>query len=1197
MEKKDILPLQSLFIVSFLLVSFSVQAIHPKAERENNDVVRSLPKPTKGQAQWQDYEIGIFYHYDMNVFKPGWDHRKYDDFPKPEIFNPTKLDMQQWMEVSKALDAKYAVLTATHGSGFMLWQSDAYPYGMKQSPYKNGKGDIVKDFVETCRLNGVAPGLYCHMRVNGWWQVDHPGFVNLGKGGDPDLQAKYAAAKIQQVKELWGNYGQLAEIWFDGGLPDPKAGYDVLPLVKKLQPKAMIYGGGNSPVETIRWVGWEKGKVGYPCWSTGVNPFDATKGVPDGKDWCPGEADVDLLGGAWMWSPDSDQKLLSLNELMDIYYKSVGHNCNLLINAAPGPDGRIPEAQLQRFREFGLEIKRRFGTSLAETSGKGNIVEIPFSQPKTIDHVILMEQITKGERVREYVLEGKVGDQWQKIGDGSCIGHKRIQKIDPIEVSAVRLRVIKSVGEPIIRKLAVYYTIVPEKEFFGKAITQKNATTLSFPSDPGDPGKAVLPEMPEYQYPPQVVNIANAANWKWMKAFYSREVSQPAAEDETLEQVTLRAARVKPTPEKLAYLDMELITFPHFGMSTVSGQQQGTGKEDPRSFNPTKFDAREWVRFHKAIGAKMIVFVAKHHDGFTLWPSKLNDYNISSSPWRDGKGDMVREMAEACRERGIKLGLYISLWDEHDPRCINPRPGADKMTPEQRKIYQDYVEQQLLETLISYGEISELWFDGAGSNGAEDWNRIFEIVHHFQPKCLVAMCGFGARWCGNESAVGDAVNWNVLPLLPELRKHEWVPYHFGQLISKKLPTVTDNLENLRGQDLFFIPQEGDTRVLNGGWHWDGVGEPRSLEFLINTWYASIGSGANLIFSPAPDATGAFNDKQLDRLVELRRWIDGSFSNNLLKGAKLTLSGGDKGYNPEQLISGDRKNPCISDKGSANLSLTAEFSSPQTFNNLVVEEFIATGQRISAFVLEAWQKGVWTTVTEGRTVGHKRVLPFSEVTTDKIRFRITASRDLPVLRFLGLYKALPYLENSHTFAAAEYHPALPEQKNLNPGLRWTYFEDAGNSFLPYQELFSNLNTNKVKAIASGLDPNPMKIFNNIPKTQKRKEHFAMRFDGYFRAPARAVYTFQAGANSGCRLYIDGKPLIENDESGGLQGKVKTGEVPLESGLHQITILSYFGSAGQPKLTLVAEWPGNAGGDGFGWSSFQRLLPLLWSEASR
>ncbi|MEI6680730.1 MAG: alpha-L-fucosidase, partial [Mariniphaga sp.] len=433
----------AIFLLAILTYLFFVDsplyAANTKAP-EKQIAAGSLPKPTKNQAKWQDYEIGIFYHYDMNAFIPNWNHRKYDNFPKPEVFNPTNLNVNQWMEVAKSLDAKYAVLTATHGSGFMLWQSDAYPYGMKQSPYKDGKGDIVKDFVDACRSNGVAPGLYCHMRVNGWWQVDHPGFVNRGKGGDPELQAKYAAAKIQQVKELWGNYGQLAEIWFDGGLPDPKAGYDVLPYAKKLQPGALIYGGGNSPVENIRWLGWEKGKTGYPCWATGTTPFDTKMGSPDGKDWCPGEADVDILGGSWMWSPKSDEKLLSLNELMDIYYKSVGHNCNLLINAAPGPDGLISEAQLKRFREFGTEIKRRFGTSLAEKSGKGSIIELILGQPRIIDHVILMEQITKGERVREYIIEGKVSDQWQKIGDGSCIGHKRIQKITPIEVSAVRLR-------------------------------------------------------------------------------------------------------------------------------------------------------------------------------------------------------------------------------------------------------------------------------------------------------------------------------------------------------------------------------------------------------------------------------------------------------------------------------------------------------------------------------------------------------------------------------------------------------------------------------------------------------------------------------------------------------------------------------------------------------------------------------------
>ena len=418
----------------------------------------ALPRPTAEQVRWQDYEIGIFFHYDMNAFKPGWDHRQYDDFPKPEVFKPTHFEMRQWMEVPKALDAKYAVITATHGSGFMLWQSDAYPYGMKQTPWMGGKGDIVKEFVDGCRKIGVSPGIYCHMRVNGWWQVDHPGFVNRGQGGDDALQAKYAAAKIKQVKELWGNYGLLSEIWFDGGLPNSKAGYDVLPYLKKLQPKAMVYGGGNAPGETIRWIGGESGKSIYPCWATGDGIFDDKPGSPEGKSWCPGEADVDMLGGLWNWSPKADASLQSLAQLMEIYYGSVGNNCNLIISAAPGPDGLISEAQLKRFREFGDEIRRRFGKSLAETSGKGNVLEIVLKQPTKIDHVMLMEQIAEGERVRSYVVEGKHGDAWQKIGGGTCIGHKRIEQLTPVEVSAIRLKVITSIGTPLIRRFAVFNT-------------------------------------------------------------------------------------------------------------------------------------------------------------------------------------------------------------------------------------------------------------------------------------------------------------------------------------------------------------------------------------------------------------------------------------------------------------------------------------------------------------------------------------------------------------------------------------------------------------------------------------------------------------------------------------------------------------------------------------------------------------------
>jgi len=709
---------------------------------------------------------------------------------------------------------------------------------------------------------------------------------------------------------------------------------------------------------------------------------------------------------------------------------------------------------------------------------------------------------------------------------------------------------------------------------------------------PPNPEPLVLPE---YQYPCEPVCRENASKWKWMTAFYEREVSHPESSDETLEQVRKRAARVKPTPEKLAYLDLELITFPHFGMSTQSGHQQGTGKEDPSSFNPVDFDAREWVRFHKAIGAKMIVFVAKHHDGYFLWPSKLNDYSISSSPWRDGKGDMVREIAEACHEGGLKLGLYISLWDHHDPRGDWHGKGPDEVSPELRETYQLYIEQQLLETLTPYGEISELWFDGAGTRGTEDWNRILELIYHYQPQCLVAMCGPGIRWCGNESAVGDAINWNVLPMLPEIQELRWTKFHYDYLISKKLPLVTDSLSALRGQDLFFIPQECDTTILTAGWHWDGVGEPRSFESLVNAYYSSIGSGGVLIISPAPDPKGVFNQAQWDRLGAFREWIDESFSDNLLSGAALTLSGAQEGTQPEQVIREERDQPCTAQDGNSGLSLLAEFPEARTFNNLLMEEVLEAGQRISAFVLEAWQDEAWAVVADGRTVGRKRVLPFGDVTTEKVRLHISESRDAATLKFVGLYKALPYREEARSFTAEEYQPALPENDQLKPGMQWAYYEDPANGFLPYQELFSDLDTSMVSPAETGHSLDLMEAIVGIQERRKREEHFAMRFDGYFQAPARAVYHFRARANAGCRVFVEGQSVIENDESGGLGCTSKTADLPLLPGLHGFTVLYYYGTTDDPKLSCTVEWPGNAGGSGFGWTVEQRLQQLLYCEA--
>jgi alpha-L-fucosidase len=435
------------FVVGMLL-AFAVGCSKPP-------VPANLVKPTPEQAVWQDMEVGLFIHYDLPVFKPDWNHRQYESRPGPEIFDPAKLDTEQWMEAAEAIGAKYAVFVAKHGSGFLSWQSGQYPYGMKQSPYQGGKGDLVRDFVASCRKHGIRPGIYASMSSNGYLEVDNPGLVNRGKGGDPAAQARYARTCEGLLTELWGNYGELFEIWFDGGVLDTaQGGPDMLPILRRLQPKAVVFQG---PAASIRWIGNEDGVAPYPCWATVPESRDYSGGgTPDGSRWLPGECDVPVRRETWLWLPDTEDRLFTRDELVDKYERSVGRNCNFLLNANPDPSGLIPEPDMARYREFGAEIRRRYGQSLAETSGRGAVVELKLGAAVRIDHAVLMEDILEGERVREYVLEGRTDVGWQELARGESIGHKRIERFDPVKVSRVRVRVTRSVAEPRIRKLAVF---------------------------------------------------------------------------------------------------------------------------------------------------------------------------------------------------------------------------------------------------------------------------------------------------------------------------------------------------------------------------------------------------------------------------------------------------------------------------------------------------------------------------------------------------------------------------------------------------------------------------------------------------------------------------------------------------------------------------------------------------------------------
>jgi alpha-L-fucosidase len=257
--------------------------------------------------------------------------------------------------------------------------------------------------------------------------------------------------------ELWGNYGPLAYIWFDGGvLPVAKGGADLAPIQRRLQPHAVTFGGpAENPAGLSRWVGNENGVTAYPNWSTVTHDNDEGAGNPNGLVWEPGECDAPLRD-TWFWNPRNEKSIRSLDNLMDMYYKSVGRNANLILNASVNREGLVPDADMKRFKEFGDEIRRRFSKPIAETSGEGTTVELDLGKPTTINHAIIMERIAEGERIREYVVQGFAGGAWKDLCRGQSIGHKRIEQFANVEVSKIRLQVTQSTAAPLIRRFAVY---------------------------------------------------------------------------------------------------------------------------------------------------------------------------------------------------------------------------------------------------------------------------------------------------------------------------------------------------------------------------------------------------------------------------------------------------------------------------------------------------------------------------------------------------------------------------------------------------------------------------------------------------------------------------------------------------------------------------------------------------------------------
>jgi alpha-L-fucosidase len=401
----------------------------------------ALAVPTKAQAAWEDLELGMFIHLAPQT----WQDHESDDLSTPlSSINPDKLDTDQWCEVAAKMGAKYIVFVAKHEGGFCWWPTDTTDFCVKNTPWRGGKGDVLADLAKSCEKFHIKLGFYLSPQ-------DRKHDVGIGgKAKDPAKQADYEKLYRQQLTEVLTRYGDLCEIWFDGNLV-----FDVGDILAAHAKDAAIFQG---PHATIRWVGNEDGIAPPQTCNTvksGSKPwghYTAKDSDLSGDRWLPCECDA-RIRATWFWQTKNEKTLKTVPMLMAMYEQSVGFGAGLLLNNTPDRSGLIPQADAKRSAEFGAEIARVYGRPLGQAKGKGRELVLKLDAPQVIDRVVIMEDITQGERIRRYETDALVNGAWQPLGSGELVGHKRIEACAPVMVEGIRLRVSESVGEPIIRSL------------------------------------------------------------------------------------------------------------------------------------------------------------------------------------------------------------------------------------------------------------------------------------------------------------------------------------------------------------------------------------------------------------------------------------------------------------------------------------------------------------------------------------------------------------------------------------------------------------------------------------------------------------------------------------------------------------------------------------------------------------------------
>ena len=470
-----------------------------------------------------------------------------------------------------------------------------------------------------------------------------------------------------------------------------------------------------------------------------------------------------------------------------------------------------------------------------------------------------------------------------------------------------------------------------------------------------------------------------------------------------MSELARRLIQVVPSPRQVRLQQMEFYAFVHFTVNAFTDREWGDGTEDPAIFNPTHLDATQWVDAVKAAGMTGLILTCKHHDGFCLWPSRMTGHTVAASPYKGGQGDIVGEVAEACRRGGIRFGVYVSPWDRNQPLYGTGKP------------YDDYFVAQLTELLTGYGDIFAVWLDGAcgeGPNGRKqhyDWERYYRVIRDLQPEACIHICGPDIRWCGNEAGDTREAEWSVVPRRTADTEKVASASQQADDAAFRQRTIRAQDRDLGSRavladepDLIWYPAEVNTSI-RPGWFWHAAEDDqvRPLDKLIDIYEKAVGGNATFLLNIPPTSEGLFHMRDVQRLRELGDYIRASYGDNLLAGASLTAEAAAEGHDIE-CVRQDDDSCYIPAKEDGRAEIILRWQTPRCIRRVVLKEQILLSQRVEGYAIDAWLDGAWREVARGTVIGHKRIVVLGGVLTDALRIRVLEARVAPTVKFIGVY---------------------------------------------------------------------------------------------------------------------------------------------------------------------------------------------------